>query len=316
MTKAEKIVTYSDSLLGCPYVYGGTGKTCTPSYREARMNQYPKYADKIRNNCKRLKSGADSCKGCRWADANGKGKLCFDCSQFALNVFKQVGIPLVSGANSQWLKTRFTESGVIASLPANKVALVFRKEGSRMKHVAVYLGDGNVNHAKGHDYGVVKERLADVSKPFTHYGVPSGLYDALYPTLRKGNSGEYVTLMQSALSLSGEKLEIDGKFGANTETALKNFQAGHWLVADGVCGPKTWDALKPYLPFRDDVTEDETPPDEPDDSEQDAATDEAEELKHLREWLADIRERQEEINTELAQIEARLDRLEGRGDGT
>jgi N-acetylmuramoyl-L-alanine amidase len=36
---------------------------------------------------------------------------------------------------------------------------------------------------------------------------------------------------------------VDGKFGAKTYNALRMFQSGAGLDPDGVCGPKTWDAL-------------------------------------------------------------------------
>ncbi len=36
----------------------------------------------------------------------------------------------------------------------------------------------------------------------------------------------------------------DGDYGAETIAAVKEFQKDHGLTADGVCGPKTWAALK------------------------------------------------------------------------
>jgi peptidoglycan hydrolase-like protein with peptidoglycan-binding domain len=39
------------------------------------------------------------------------------------------------------------------------------------------------------------------------------------------------------------KYGADGKFGAETETALKAFQKDSGLTADGICGKATWDAL-------------------------------------------------------------------------
>lgn len=276
MTKAEAVKGAALERIGCPYVFGGTGKVCTPAYREARMAQYPAYADKIRKNCHRLKGSASSCTNCKWCDPEtGKGKLCYDCAQLALACMRAADIPLVSGANSQWLKTIFSEKGEISGIPASKVCLVFRKDSDgKMHHVGVYLGDGTVVHAKGHDYGVVRQDLADVK--FTHYGVPSGLYDAGLPTLRRGNSGEYVKLLQQALGI-----DVDGKFGSATEAAVKDFQKANGLTADGICGPKTWAKLQVTPPGPDEPEE----PDEPDE-EPDEEAPEKDDLGKIRDYLA------------------------------
>lgn len=62
------------------------------------------------------------------------------------------------------------------------------------------------------------------------------------PTVRRGSHGEYVKLLQSKLGFEGA--EIDGDFGPKTEMRLKVFQAAANIVADAVCGPMTWAALK------------------------------------------------------------------------
>ena len=291
MTKAEMVKDAALQRVGCPYVYGGTGKICSPSYREARMNQYPDYADKIRRNCPRLMGTAKNCISCKWCDPETqKGKPCYDCAQFALACLTVVGIPLVSGANSQWLKTQFSDKGTIDSFPRDKVCLVFRKESDgRMHHVGVYCADGTVAHAKGHDYGVVRQSIDDVT--FTHWGIPSGLYDDKMPTLRKGNSGEYVRILQQALKDSGYDLTVDGKFGAKTEDALKDYQKKHGLYVDGVCGPKTWESLNVQQPEPDNPDWVDDPPQ--DDPESAVTVD--------RESLVDM----------INQLEAMRDQLDG-----
>ena len=65
------------------------------------------------------------------------------------------------------------------------------------------------------------------------------------PTLKKGASGASVSEMQQLLKNAGfDPGAIDGKFGPNTEKALKAFQKAMGLVVDGICGPKSWAALK------------------------------------------------------------------------
>lgn len=60
-------------------------------------------------------------------------------------------------------------------------------------------------------------------------------------TIRKGDKGADVELMQSRLAAKGylRKSEIDGDFGKITLGALLAFQFEHGLKVDGVCGAKT-----------------------------------------------------------------------------
>jgi len=65
-----------------------------------------------------------------------------------------------------------------------------------------------------------------------------------YPTLRRGNSGIYVSLLQKLLESNLISVgSIDGKFGSQTETAVRNFQQNNNLVVDGIVGTNTWSTL-------------------------------------------------------------------------
>lgn len=63
--------------------------------------------------------------------------------------------------------------------------------------------------------------------------------------LRRGDSGAEVRRLQEALAAAGfgPRGGADGDFGPATDKALRAFQARHDLVADGIAGPKTWEAL-------------------------------------------------------------------------
>lgn len=64
------------------------------------------------------------------------------------------------------------------------------------------------------------------------------------PMLRIGDSGEYVTSLQTDLKQFGfYHGPIDGKFGSGTDTAVKNFQAASGLSVDGIVGKETWQML-------------------------------------------------------------------------
>lgn len=61
-----------------------------------------------------------------------------------------------------------------------------------------------------------------------------------YTTLRNGDTGDDVTRMQQALSQLGFYVhQVDGKFGTNTENAVRAFQSKNKLKVDGVAGNQT-----------------------------------------------------------------------------
>lgn len=71
-----------------------------------------------------------------------------------------------------------------------------------------------------------------------------------YPILKKGSTGKYVKILQQLLVDKGyDPKGVDGIFGNNTLTAVKNYQKkntdinGKKLVVDGCVGQKTWGSL-------------------------------------------------------------------------
>lgn len=62
-------------------------------------------------------------------------------------------------------------------------------------------------------------------------------------TLRRGDQGDAVRLLQSKLNEHGARLKLDGDFGDNTDKAVRQFQQKHGLTTDGVVGLKTRKAL-------------------------------------------------------------------------
>lgn len=66
------------------------------------------------------------------------------------------------------------------------------------------------------------------------------------PLLRRGSRGVYVRYLQQKLVAKLYPAgAADGIFGANTETAVKQFQQENGLAVDGIVGPLTWAKLTP-----------------------------------------------------------------------
>jgi peptidoglycan hydrolase-like protein with peptidoglycan-binding domain len=68
--------------------------------------------------------------------------------------------------------------------------------------------------------------------------VPS-LHTLTVRPLKQGMQGDDVAALQRLLGVLS-----DGKFGLNTASAVKRFQAAHGLVGDGIAGPKTMELLR------------------------------------------------------------------------
>lgn len=67
-----------------------------------------------------------------------------------------------------------------------------------------------------------------------------------YRTLSAGSSGSDVTELQvrvAGWAGYGVNMAIDGSFGAQTQTAVRNFQSAYGLAVDGVAGPATFSKI-------------------------------------------------------------------------
>lgn len=128
--------------------------------------------------------------------------------------------------------------------------------GTRSQHyagVAFDVGQGQGSSARNAIWKAAKNTGAwgyvepqDMTPTWVHfdrrYGKPacSGT-TAGYPTVRRGCVNTYVLILQDALNALGYSTRtLDGKFGPNTENALKAYQRQSGLTADGICGCDTW----------------------------------------------------------------------------
>ena len=70
------------------------------------------------------------------------------------------------------------------------------------------------------------------------------------PTIRLDASGTVVRRLQRALRRTPNLgLPVDGVFGSELETAVRNFQEGAGRAVDGIVGPLTWNALPNGAPM-------------------------------------------------------------------
>ena len=66
---------------------------------------------------------------------------------------------------------------------------------------------------------------------------------AKYTTIRYGSSGDEVKKLQESLNSQGYKLDVDGKFGSATQSAVRDYQSKNGLTVDGIVGDNTWGKL-------------------------------------------------------------------------
>jgi peptidoglycan hydrolase-like protein with peptidoglycan-binding domain len=86
---------------------------------------------------------------------------------------------------------------------------------------------------------------APASVPSTSTSEPETPDTTERPLLRRGDRGEAVRRLQESLRTQGfYEGPIDGIFGAQTESAVRQAQNDSGLTIDGIVGPATWNVLK------------------------------------------------------------------------
>ncbi len=151
MKTNKGLVEYAKAQLGLPYWYGTFGNTATESLYKSKVKQYPKYYapwnDFPKQYGKRVHDCVGLVKGYLWSD-NPTAKPVYNPAQ---------------DISANGMRNRCTEKGDIGTMPDIPGVLVF-SEG----HVGVYIGDGYVIEARGHEHGVVKTALK--SRPWKWWG--------------------------------------------------------------------------------------------------------------------------------------------------
>lgn len=232
------------------YIYGQQGAEWTAA-RQAAMERNksgnPDYAESIKY-------------GAKWI-----GHRVWDCSGLTRQAAAAAGASIHHGSNSTWLYDCSHKGDLTAGMALPIGAFVFVHKNGKRTHIGTVTGENEVTEAscarlgvikskvhgdKWHEWGLCKNVTFDFIPgedpgPVPPEPTPPG--PDKKPTLRKGDSGPYVTLAQTELIQRGYDLGkwgADGKFGAATESAVKLFQQDWELTVDGVIGPKTWDMLE------------------------------------------------------------------------
>ena len=181
-----------------------------------------------------------------------------DCSGLGYWAFSELGGFIVHGSNTIW--NEYTtdhcelENGQRTDgkplFPGDPVFLKKIENGKiNRHHIGYYVGGNTVIEAKGTQWGVVTSPLSRWHETARWYNVlyDNGAYFGKPLTLKRGMRGEQVRLLQETLNElpagAGMDLKVDGVFGAETEKAVRQFQADHGLTVDGIVGAKTWKAL-------------------------------------------------------------------------
>ena len=185
-----------------------------------------------------------------------RGPNTFDCSGLTKKAVELAGYRWYHGATTQWTdgftKGYWQETGEIETLPSNILAFLFNKNSvGRMAHTGVYTGDGYVIQAGGYGGRGVHRNPINRSR-WSHWATLKGVDVEMTDGIMRGAEGDNVKRIQQELFNLGYKLKptkgdrvngIDGKFGADTERIIREYQADNGLTVNGVWGESEEKAL-------------------------------------------------------------------------
>lgn len=246
------------------YIWGQSGAVWTQAKQNQKINYMVKnYGENWKKNADAKKSDYYNAAsiGSKWIGHNVA-----DCSGLFVWAFRELGGSIAHGSNSIYDKYCTTKGKLTDSLKKTiqPGTAVFTGDSKSHGHIGLYVGNGKVIEDMSTDAGVVTSNVT--AGKWTYYGLlkgvdygtksdekqpspaePDKLPTTNLPTLRKGSTGEYVTLLQTKLKNKGYdlgKYGVDGDFGSATLAAVKQFQRDNGLEVDGVVGKNTWAALE------------------------------------------------------------------------
>ena len=198
----------------------------------------------------------------------------YDCSSLVISAYKHAGVPIDTTVvnytgNLQNLK-KYGFQDVTSKISLSSGSGLQRGDilwyhiSGTNGHTAIYIGGGQIVHARGQSYGSSKtgDQGSEIAVTSYYRGSwqhvyryvgggsaaeehppgwiePKNYYTvtAKMPLIKYGNTGSSVRLWQELIGVT-----VDGEFGPITHGATIGFQNNHDLKVDGEVGPKTWGA--------------------------------------------------------------------------
>lgn len=252
---------------GWGYIWGTAAIIWTAARQNALIKDFvQKYGENWKNSeaAKKDDRYRGAVYGSKWI-----GKTVTDCSGLFKWAFKELGGVIAHGSNSIFdrycsAKGKLKNGKRTDGKELKPGTAVFTGD-SKHPHIGLYIGDGWVIEAQGTVKGVIRSKIT-LSKwtwwselKNVRYGTsetaaqPQASQPAdnkteeSFPTIRRGDKGSFVTMLQTSLIQRGYNLGsygADGDFGRMTEDAVRQFQTDWGLLSDGVVGPQTWEKLQ------------------------------------------------------------------------
>ena len=188
----------------------------------------------------------------------------YDCSSLVIAALRQAGFKLSNATYTGDLKDALLLDGftVVSDYQYGDILL---SHNSRKQHVAIYIGNNKIVHAKSDENGGNGKWAKSGDQTgneicITNKSVFSPDYilrfkdgkqmsysNILMPTLRKGDKCFEVGVLQTLINQQMNYfLEVDNIFGNLTEKALYEYQQKVFknpVEHDMICGSKTWTKL-------------------------------------------------------------------------
>ena len=175
------------------------------------------------------------------------GKRVADCSGLFVWAFRTLGGSIYHGSNTIFDKYT-TVTGALGGMTTLRPgSAVFMVTEGRRTHIGLYVGNGVVIEAQGTKTGVVESSINMWEEwgelVGVDYDTDPETFETDFATLRKGDKGELVKVLQKKLQTAGCSVKVDGIFGASTLAFVLAFQRANGLTPDGIVGNKTWTKL-------------------------------------------------------------------------